>query len=91
MCDLFGWSHILVHSETMFTRLLPGVAYVVMSYQCQMTCVHVCAYLSICYYTPMLVQYLMYKHQAEDRMPKGEVLVNWILHEQGFNNEFISH
>ena len=65
MCDLFGWSHILVHSETMFTRLLPGVVSVVMSYQCQITCVHVCAYLSICYYTPMRVQYLIYKHQAQ--------------------------
>ena len=50
MCDLFGWSHILVHSESMFTRLLPGVASVAMSYQCQMTCVHVCAFLSIIYY-----------------------------------------
>ena len=34
VCNLFGWSHILVHSETMFTHLLPGVASVVMSYQC---------------------------------------------------------
>ena len=52
MCDLFGWSHILIYSETMFPRLLPGVAFVVMSYQCQLTCVHICAYLSICYDIP---------------------------------------
>ena len=41
MCDLFDLFHILVHSKTMFTGLLPGVVCVVMSYQCQLTCVHV--------------------------------------------------
>ena len=90
MCDLFGWSHILVHSETMFTCLLPGVASVFMSYQCQMTCVHVCAYLSILLH-PCEFNIRFTSTKPKDLMPEGEVLVNWILHKQRFNNEFISH
>ena len=87
---MFGWSHILIYSETMFTRLLPVVVSVVMSYQCQMTCVYVCAYLSILLH-PCECNIRFTSTKPKDRMPEDEVLVNRILHQQGFNNEFISH